>query len=115
MTHPRTACSTSSSNLCAQCAPLYTPLAGHIPSEKLNCPTPTTYPIILKIRIRPATTPAEAQETHSIPRAIARVLAPQVQNMFKRGMSRYSDKESSRTQDAGKGLIQLIPKESFMP
>jgi hypothetical protein len=82
MSHPRTACSTSSTNLCAKCAPLYTHLRGHIPADRLNCPSLTTYPIHLKIRIRPATNAAEVQEIHNICRDIARVMTPQVQNMF---------------------------------
>ncbi|CEL06987.1 hypothetical protein ASPCAL10154 [Aspergillus calidoustus] len=82
MSHPRTACSTTSTNLCAKCAPLYTHLHGHIPADRLNCPSLTTYPIHLKIRIRPATNAAEVQEIHNICRDIARVMTPQVQNMF---------------------------------
>ncbi|KAL2860105.1 hypothetical protein BJX68DRAFT_261075 [Aspergillus pseudodeflectus] len=77
MSHPRTACSTSSTNLCAKCAPLYTHLRGHIPADRLNCPSLTTYPIHLKIRIRPATNAAEVQEIHNICRDIARVMTPQ--------------------------------------
>ncbi|KAL3490063.1 hypothetical protein BJX62DRAFT_238517 [Aspergillus germanicus] len=82
MSHPQTACSTSSNNLCAQCLPLYTPMHGHIPAEQLNCPSLTTYPYILRIRVHPAMTAAEGQLIQTISQQLANVIAPRVQNMF---------------------------------
>ncbi|KAJ0414734.1 hypothetical protein BJY00DRAFT_318484 [Aspergillus carlsbadensis] len=76
------ACSTDNRTLCANCAPLYESLHPHIDHRALQCPSLTTYPVLLLLRVHRATNPSQARWTNTISQQLGGLITTQMQTLF---------------------------------